>query len=93
MLNYIGNAQIIELSELPRIGEAHKIRKSVICIEVKIIDFIDNHIIYQAKFCEKTSICILDDFYINCCSWLYAVKNTEKEAREKEIEQYINEGV
>lgn len=73
-LNYIGNAQIVSFSDLPRIGAEHKIYNKSICIELKIIDFKEDFIIYQAKFCEKDSLHILDDFYINCSSWTYAVK-------------------
>lgn len=78
MLNYIGNARIIKnLYELPRIGEIHPIYKTRICIEVKAYKFTDDYIFYQARFCEKDSLPILDDFYINCSSWTYAVNKKD----------------
>ena len=84
-LDYIGNARIINARDLPKIGESHpdKLLKNFICIELKIISFVNDFIIYQAKFCEKDSLHILDDFYINCASWSYAIKNTDKENHEK----------
>lgn len=80
-IDYIDNAKIIDLSNLPRIGAEHEHIKSIVCIELKIIDFKkdDLYIIYQARFCEKESLHILDDFYINCCTYQYAVKNKERE--------------
>lgn len=77
MLNYIGNAKIIDPSELPRIGEAHQIYKNRICIEIKAYKFTDDYIFYQARFCENDSLNILDDFYINCSSWLYAINKND----------------
>ena len=76
-INYIGNAKIIKLSELPHIGEAHEIIKSLICIESKIIDFKDDFIIYDLVFCEKESLNILDDFFVDCCRWSYAINKKD----------------
>ena len=84
MTEYIGNAKIVNFSELPRIGEAHPIYKARICIEVKAYKFTDDFIFYQARFCEKDSLHILDDFYINCSSWTYAVnKRLYREEQEQ----------
>ena len=72
--DYIGNARIITKRDLPKIGGQHAYNKSVVCIELKIVGFIDDYIIYQAKFCEKDSLHLLDDLFINCSAWSYAIK-------------------
>jgi hypothetical protein len=77
MGKYIDNAKIVAFSELPQIGEAHPIYKNRICIEVKAHSFTDDYILYSARYCENTSLPILDDFYINCSSWSYAVKKAD----------------
>ena len=74
MLDYIGNAKIVNFEELPKIGGEHEIIKKVICVETKIIDFQDDYIIYEARFCEKESFRCLCDFFVDCCTWQYAVK-------------------
>jgi hypothetical protein len=76
-INCIDNAIIIKIDDLPQIGATHNLYKNEICIDTKIIDFKGDYIIYQTKFCEKASLRILDDFYINCRSWLYAIKKED----------------
>ena len=78
-LDYIGNAKIIDINELPKINDKHELINGLICIEVKIVDFKEDYIIYQVKYCDKDSLHILDDFYINCSSWLYAIKKFERQ--------------
>lgn len=73
-IKFIDNAKIIDINDLPKINEKHELINGLICIEVKIVDFKEDYIIYQATFCEEDSLHILDEFYIDCCYWLYAVK-------------------
>lgn len=77
MRKYIDNAEIVAFSELPQIGKTHPIYKNRICIEIKAYGFTDDYILYSARFCENGSLSILDDFYINCSSWSYAVKKAD----------------
>lgn len=73
-IKYIDNAKIIDINDLPKINGKHEWKIGVTCIEVKIVDFKEDYIIYKATFCENDSLDNLDDCYIDCCHWLYAVK-------------------
>ena len=73
-LKFIGKARLIDINDLPKINGRHEWINGLICVEVSIVDFEEDYIIYQATFCEEESLHMLDDFYVNCSSWLYAVK-------------------
>lgn len=74
---FIGNAKIIDINELPKINDKHELINGLICIEIKIVDFKEDYIIYRVTFCEEESLHILDGWFVDCSSWLYAVKKTE----------------
>ena len=76
-LKFIDKAKVIDINNLPKINGKHESITGLTCIEVKIVDFKEDYIIYQATFCEDKSLYMLDDFYIDCCHWLYAVKRFE----------------
>lgn len=76
-IKFIGNAKIININDLPKINDKHELINGLICIEVKIVDFKEDYIIYRVTFCEEESLHILDGWFVDCSSWLYAVKKFE----------------
>ena len=84
MSEYIGNAKIINLSDIPQIGHKRNyLLADYVCIEVKIKEILDDYIIYEALYCEAESVELLDDFRFCCCHWSYAVSKKEFEGRSK----------
>lgn len=74
-VKFSGNAKIIkDFSKVPCIGEKHETLSNLICIETKIEKITEKYIFYKVMFCEENSLDILDDFYINCCTYIYAVE-------------------
>lgn len=75
-IKFSGNAKIVKsFSDIPCIGEEHDMMSNLICIEVKIEKITDKYIYYKVVFCEKDSLSLLDDdFFIDCCTYLYAVE-------------------
>lgn len=79
---YYENAKIVTFDALPKVGEEKKdafsSSRRLVCVELKIWEFTSDYIIYKALFCEADSLHILDDFFINCATWFYAVPNFKK---------------
>lgn len=86
MSEYIGNAKIVKLLDLPWVGhrQIYLLGESV-CIQVKIKEILNDYIIYEAEYCETESINILeDDFHWDCYIRSYAVSREEFEGRSKQ---------
>lgn len=77
-MKFIGNAKIIDLKDLSKVGDIVKSNicgsGASVCIECKIYDFKDNYIIYKVMYCKLDSINLLDDLYCDCYHNLYAIK-------------------
>lgn len=75
--DFIGNAKIINIEDLPKINEKNIYNHST-CIEVKIKEFKDDYIIYEVIYCEDDSLDLLDDLYCDCFKYQYAIKKIKK---------------
>lgn len=79
-LEYINNARVVD--RLPNISDPHEVYGGSYCIELQIVDFCDNYIIYKATFCELDELPYLDEMRVNCFSYEYAIKNERMEQRK-----------
>jgi hypothetical protein len=86
---YIGNAQIIKASQLPKIGEKFK---AGICTSISKVGYEDGYIIYAVGVTEPESLDGFAEFDYDTANWLFAIKNfTEGLERDDNSELSLTE--
>lgn len=86
---YIGNAQIIKVSDLPRIGEKFK---AGIATAINKIGYEEGYMIYEVWVTEPGSLEGFAEFEYDTARWLFAIKNfNEALERSPEGEEDLNE--
>lgn len=92
--DYIGNAAVIELKHLHKVGDRiHYLSDDYICIDVRIVEYLDDYFIYETDFCDVTCIDLIDDYcHVNCCHWLYAVSKNEFKLQSMITKEKIKKG-
>lgn len=78
-LKFIGNAQIIKASQLPKIGEKFK---GGITTSVDKVGFEEGYIIYKVGVTEEDSLDIYDEFEVDTAHWLFAVKGFKESVED-----------
>lgn len=86
-LDFIGNAQIIKASQLPKIGEKFK---GGITTSVDKAGFEDGYVLYRVGVTEEDSLDIYDDFEVNTAHWLFAIKGFKESSDEFEFDDEFN---
>lgn len=74
---YIENAKVIQIAELPAIGKRWDLHPNCVCVELEMEKYKDGYIIYNAWYCPDFSLEFLDELYMDCVRYKYAVKRTE----------------
>lgn len=75
--DYIGNAAVIKLEQLHKVGDRiHYLSDDYICIDVRIVEYLDDYIIYETNFCDVNCIDLMQ-YHVNCCHWTYAVSRKD----------------
>lgn len=86
---YIGNAQIIKVSDLPRIGEKFK---AGIATAINKIGYEEGYMIYEVWVTEPGSLEGFAEFEYDTARWLFAIKNfNEALERDNANEEDLNE--
>lgn len=86
---YIGNAQVIKVSDLPRIGEKFK---AGIATAINKIGYEDGYMIYEVWVTEPGSLEGFAEFEYDTARWLFAIKNfNEALERDNSSEEDLNE--
>lgn len=86
---YIGNAQVIKVSDLPKIGEKFK---AGIATAINKIGYEDGYMIYEVWVTEPGSLEGFAEFEYDTARWLFAIKNfNEALERDNNQEKDLNE--
>ena len=86
---YIGNAQVIKVSDLPKIGEKFK---AGIATAINKIGYEDGYMIYEVWVTEPGSLEGFAEFEYDTARWLFAIKNfNEALERDNDQEEDLNE--
>ena len=86
---YIGNAQVIKVSDLPKIGEKFK---AGIATAINKIGYEDGYMIYEVWVTEPGSLEGFAEFEYDTARWLFAIKNfNEALERDNDQEKDLNE--
>ena len=86
-LNFIGNAQIIKASQLPKIGEKFK---GGIVTSIDKDGFEEGYVIYRVGVTEEDSLDIYDEFEVNTAHWLFAIKGFRESTDEFDFDDEFN---